>query len=218
MGFCRKNAVLQSGLILLSASLLMSCASTRMTSTWRDPNYTGGPLKKIAVIVVQKDENVRRLVEDQVARSIPAGTQAVPSYTLFQTLEKDKDKIKNWLIAEGFDGALVGRLAAIVRDETYRPPQTYVATASPFYFGAVPYSTSFDGYYGYAFAVAQDPGYYREDLRYVVETILYKLPEGKPIWTGTSEAVNPKSRGELVAEVTRLVENELRKDKLVGAP
>jgi hypothetical protein len=58
----------------------------------------------------------------------------------------------------------------------------------------------------------------QEDTRYVVETLLYKLPEGKPVWTGTSESVNPNSRQELVAEITRLVGNELRKEKLLGAP
>jgi hypothetical protein len=218
VGLLRKIAVLQTGLVLLSASLLMSCASTTMTSTWRDSHYAGGPLKKIAVIVVEKNEDLRRFVEDQATRNIPDGTQAVPGYVIFGTLDEDKDKIKKRLIQEGFDGALVGRLAAIVRDETYRPPHTYITAASPFMYGTAPYSTYFDGYYGYAYSVAYAPAYHREDTRYVVETLLYKLPEGKPIWTGTSESVNPNSRQELVAEITRLVGNELRKEKLVGAP
>jgi hypothetical protein len=51
-----------------------------MTSTWKDPNYTGGPLKKIAVIVVEKNEDLRRFVEEQVARSLRPGLQAVPGY------------------------------------------------------------------------------------------------------------------------------------------
>jgi hypothetical protein len=201
---------------LLGVCVLVSCASTKMTSTWRDSNYTGGPLKKIAVIVVEKDENLRRFVEDQATRSFPGGTQAVPSYTIFATLEKDKDKVKNRLTEDGFDGALVGRLAAIVRTETYRAPQTYVVGGDPF--GTNPSGGLFDLYYQNAYSYAYDPGYRREDARYVVETVLYKLPEGKPIWKATSESVNPNSSNELVAEITRLVEKELQKEKLVGTP
>ena len=69
-------------------------------------------------------------------------------------------------------------------------------------------------------AVAREwhPGYTRVDTRVVVETILYKLPEAKPIWTGTTESMNPNSREELVEKISRLVGKELRSEKLIDAP
>ena len=200
------------------AWLLASCASTQMTSVWRDSQYTGGPLKKIAIIVVNKDDLIRRMVEDETARSLAGGTtQVVPSYTVLEKLEKDHNAIRNTLLAHGFDGALVGRLAAIVKDETYRPPATYAAFGGP-YLGAGPYFGTFGGYYGYAYTTAYDPGYTRVDTRVVVETILYKLPESKPIWTGTTESMNPNSREDLVEKIGRLVGKELRSEKLIDAP
>jgi len=202
----RQNQVrfLLGGVAICCAWLLASCASTQMTSAWRDSQYTGGPLKKIAVIVVNKDDAARRMVEDETARSLAGGrTQVVPSYTVMEKLVKDETAIKNTLLAHGFDGVLVGRLAALVQDKTYRPPATYV---------------TFAGYYGQAYAVEYDPGYTRVDTRAVVETVLYKLPETKPIWTGTTESMNPNSRGEVVEKIGQLIGKELRSEKLIDAP
>jgi hypothetical protein len=197
---------------------LASCASTQMTSVWRDSQYRGGPLKKLAIIVVHKNDLTRRMVEDEIARSLAGGTtQVLPSYTVLEKLEKDQTAIKNTLLAQGFDGALVGRVAAVVKDETYRPPSTYVAFGGP-YPGAGPGFDTFGGYYGYAYTVAYDPGYTRVDTRVVIETILYKLPEAKPIWTGTTESMNPNSREELVDRVSGLIGKELRNEKLISAP
>lgn len=207
-----------AGVAICCAWLLASCASTQMTSVWRDSQYTGGPLRKIAVIVVNKDDRTRRMVEDETSRSLAGGkTQVVPSYTVIATLVKDDAAIKTVLLANGFDGALVGRLAALVEDRTYQPPSTYVTFGGP-YVGAGPEFGTFGGYYGYAYTVAYDPGYTRVDTRAVVETILYKLPEAKPIWTGTTESMNPSSRAEVVEKIGRLVGKELRSGKLIDAP
>ena len=206
------------GLVVGCVWALASCASTQMTSAWRDSQYTGGPLKKIAVIVVNKDDAARRMVEDETARSLAGGrTQVVPSYTVIEKLVKDDTTIKNALLAQGFDGALVGRLAALVEDKTYRPPATYVTFGGP-YMGAGPAYGTFGGYYGHAYTVEYDPGYTRVDTRAVVETILYKLPEAKPIWTGTTESMNPKSRGEVVEKIGQLIGKSLRSEKLIDAP
>ena len=206
------------GVAIYCAWVLTSCASTQMTKVWRDSQYTGGPLQKIAIIIVNKDDLARRTVEDETAGSLAGGrTQVVPSYTVVEKLVKDDTTIKNTLLAQGFDGALVGRLAAIVEDKTYVPPATYVTFGGP-YMGAGPAFGTFGGYYGYAYSVAYDPGYTRVDTRVVVETILYKLPEAKPIWTGTTESMNPNSREELVENISRLVGKELRSEKLIDAP
>ena len=213
----RHDRFLFTAMAICCASLLVSCAPTQMTSVWKDSQYTGGALKKLAVIVVTKNDLNRRMVEDEIARDLAGGrTQVVPSYTVLEKLGKDRLAVKNALLAHGFDGALVGRLAAIVKDETYRPPATYVTFGGP-YLGPGPYFGTFGDYYGYAYSVAYDPGYTRVDTRVVVETILYKLPEAKPIWTGTTESMNPQSREDLVEKVGRLIEKDLRSANLIDA-
>ena len=212
------HRLLLVGLLVGSVWALASCASTQMTSVWRDSQYQGGPLKKVAIIVVHSNDLNRRMVEDEIARSLAGGTtRVVPSYTVLEKLEKDQVAITSKLLAQGFDGALVGRLAALVKDETYRPPTTYAVFGGPYLAGGPGFDT-FGGYYGYAYNVAYDPGYTRVDTRVVIETILYKLPEAKPIWTGTTESMNPNSREELVDKVGRLIGTELRNAKLISAP
>src|SRR3569833_2363776 len=133
----------------LFALLMSACAATRKTETWVDPAFHGGPLKKIAVIVVYDDEAVRRLAEDQAVAHLPALTQAVASYTLFPKLGSgERERIRARLIAEGFDGARVTRLVSVERDETYVPPHSYFLPVDPIT-GAQPYYFSFDNYYGF---------------------------------------------------------------------
>ena len=36
--------------------VIAGCASTKMVSHWQDPQYTGGPLNKIAIFIAAKDE------------------------------------------------------------------------------------------------------------------------------------------------------------------
>src|SRR5690349_11709708 len=69
--------------LLLVASLLYACASTKLINSWRDPKYSGPPLTKVLVIGVTKQAVVRRTFEDAFAHELSGhGAAAVPSYTL----------------------------------------------------------------------------------------------------------------------------------------
>ena len=103
--------------------LLGGCASTSLTSSWESPNYRGGPLKKLAVFVMAKDESVRRFAEDQMVRKMPAGTTAIAGYAQFDKPEADRDKVRAVLVKDGYDGVLVSRLVSIDKSQSYVPPQ-----------------------------------------------------------------------------------------------
>lgn len=51
----------------------------------------------------------------------------------------------------------------------------------------------------------------------VVETLLYKLPEGTLVWTATTQTLNPQSKAELAQGITYLIGDELKKKHLLGA-
>lgn len=197
-------------------ALLAACATTSLTSSWESPDYRGGPVKKLAVFVMAKDESIRRFAEDQMVQKIPAGTQATPGYALFDTPNGDKDKVRAALIKAGYDGVLVSRLVTVDKSQTYIPPQVHFVRTGP-YAVATPYYGNFAGYYGHGFAVVQTmPGYTVENTTVVVETVLYKLPDDKPIWTGTTQTLDPRSRPEMIEAISQLVEAELQKKGLIG--
>jgi hypothetical protein len=206
-----------SRLVIAGLALLLgACASTSLISSWESPDYRGGAVKKIAVFVMTKDESIRRFAEDQMVRKIPAGTQATPGYVLFDTPNGDKDKVRAALIKAGYDGVLVSRLVTIDKSQTYIPPQVHFVQTGP-YAVANPYYGNFGGYYGHGFSVVQTmPGYTVENTTVVVETVLYKLPDDKPIWTGTTQSLDPRSRGEMIEAISQLVEAELQKKGFIG--
>jgi len=207
-------------LAAMSLGLLAACASTSVVSEWRDPGYRGAPLKKIVIYIAAKEDGTRRVVEDRLAASFPKGTQGVPSYTLFpdpkEINEQNRAKIEARLKQEGFDGALTARLVSVDKDNVYVPPQTYVAPAAAGPAVGVPYG-SFYGYGGYAYSYAYtSPGYTYQQTKYLIETILYGIPGGKMLWTMTTESVNPDSRQQIIQEVTRMIDDELKKGGFVG--
>ena len=79
-------------------ALLAGCAGTSLTSTWDNPDYRGGPVKKLAVFAMVKDDGLRRFAEDQMVRKIPAGTRATAGHLLFDTPGEDKDKVRAALV------------------------------------------------------------------------------------------------------------------------
>lgn len=198
--------------------LVAGCASTYIASTWRDPEDKGGPIKKLLILVISRDDAIRKLAENRAVQSMPPGTVGVPSYTMFAKLDPDEEKVKARLIKDGFDGVLVSRLASHEKSEQYVPPQTYIAPSYFPMYGVppAPYYRSFYGYYPYAYSYYVSPGYTTETQRYVVETLLYRLPEGKPVWSAVSETVDPASKIVLVNEILRIVGQELRKQHLIG--
>src|ERR1700690_1176543 len=50
------------GLVLLVG--LSACVSTSLIDRWKDPGFSGPPLRKVLVVGVQKDQGRRRVWED----------------------------------------------------------------------------------------------------------------------------------------------------------
>jgi len=69
----------------LCASVLAGCASTRLETQWRDPQYAGPSLagNKVLVVCRVPDETLRRVCEDQWTMQLAARrVSAVRSYSL----------------------------------------------------------------------------------------------------------------------------------------
>jgi hypothetical protein len=211
MTLLRFSNYLRLPMLAAATLLLVACANETLTSTWTNPEYTGGaPMTKTAVIVLAKDENMRRFAENQIIQNLPKGTVGVPSYTIFDKPEEDKDKVRDSLVKNGFDSVMVSRLISVDKSKTYVPPQSY---ASPSY--------GYGGYYGAAYGGAYrttTPGYTVENTTVVVETLLYRLPDAMLVWTGTTQSLNPMSKGEMVEGLALVIGDELQKKHLLGTP
>jgi hypothetical protein len=187
----------------LTVAACLACAtSPRLVSTWRDPAPATVHAKVLA-LAVTNDVAFRRVAEDELARGLlPAA--AVAGYTLLPDADiKDRDKIRAAVAAVGADAALVLRVVDVEKKTTI------VHGAYPLHY------RTYGDYCSYTWPAYWDPGYVREDETVEVETLLYSTAGEKLVFAATTRTFNPPSPKDLVAAVTRVVSDELRKQGLL---
>ena len=199
------------GLVAVAAVSAVACASTTFNSTWKAPG--AGPLnfkgKKVAALVISKEEGVRYGAEDALAREITKhGAVGVAAYgAIPKELTQDKEKAKEFLAKAGVVGVVAMRVVG-KDQEISSSPATYYAS---------PYYSTFwgGGYYGYGWTGVYDPGYVRTDTIVSVETLVYSLEQDKLVWAGRSETTNPSKVGPFIQELTAKAASEMKKQGLI---
>jgi hypothetical protein len=181
-------------------ALAFACASTKMTSTWRDPAIGPLQLRKVAGIALTADATVRRLAEDEFVRAV-GPEHGVAGYTLIPDEDlRDRDEARARLEAAGVDGAVVYRVAAVEERERWVPPTTY---------------GSMWGYWGWAGPMVWEPGYLTTDQYVQIETAVYSVADARLVWAGRSQTINPSSIEDLIDDVVRVTVESLRAEELI---
>lgn len=189
----------QFGLIPL-VLLFAGCASTQLTSVWKDPTYQTRPAK-IMVVGVAKNPINRRLFEDEFVRQLRSrGTQAIASYTVLPDKQQEnEDAIAKKVEEMGADTILITRLVSKKVVQTYVP-------GTPYY--PPPFYGSWPDYYGYGYRYMYTPGYIAEDEYAVIETNLYEAKSNKLIWAASSETgINGSDQNVIQGYVGVMVKN-----------
>jgi hypothetical protein len=186
--------------VLLAVALgVVGCATTEMTSTWTDPTARGASMSRIAVIALSKDPGLRRMAEDTAASQM-RGAQAVPSYQVLGDADiRNREVVKAKLLAQGFQGVLVMRMAGVTEQVS--------AVGGPY--------GTFDGYYDWAGAAVYAPGYLETDTVVHVVSNLYSLDQNKLVWSGVSQTFDPSSAKSFMTDVSKAVAKSLEKDRLI---
>lgn len=208
-------AYARTALLILLAPLLAACAATTLRSSWIDGTDRAGPPRKLAVFVAVDDEGVRRMAENRVVQTLPPAVGAAPAHRLAIAPGDDEADLRRKLAPEAFDAALVARLVSVDTSETYVPPQTHFMP-DPLFVGLRPYHRSFYAFYPVAYAYTT-PGYTATSKRIVIETVLYRLPEGRPVWSAVTETVDPDSSAQIVDELIAMLGKELLSHGLLPA-
>ncbi len=192
------------------ALALAGCSSAAQVSeSYRDPAYTGGPVKKVAVFWVGLDERVRRVAEDEIVKSFPKGTVARPSAEIVPTEAlRDTSKIASFLTKEGFDAILVARPVKPEEKITYRG-----ASVNPAAFMG---NYGFYTYWSNSYAQLFSPGYIKDEEVFRVDTRLYLLSSrATPLWAGISSIGDVSSLRNGIGDYAGSVMNSLKAEGLV---
>jgi hypothetical protein len=172
-------------LIIFAATGPTWADDTDYESTWKDPSARFIDLRgnKMASFLLSRDEAVRRGFEYNLALELrKKGISAVPGYEVLpRTDVTNKEEILAGLSNTDAKYAMFMRIVDREKEVHYSPGSVWYP--GPFY----------DHYWygGFGWPPYYDPGHYWVDTIISVETLVYRVPDGKLIWTGLSRTVNP---------------------------
>jgi len=207
----RKRAIFT---LAICAALTSAYAkSTKFMFTWTNPNYAGAHFANILVLGINGKVENRAEFEDQLSAAIARpGIQAIPSYSLLPRPDStpiDMNQLRDVIRGQNIDAVVASRLIKVSQKVTVIPGQPI--TPFPYYYN------TFYGYYGAIYPVVYSPDYLQVDKTAQIETNFYSTakPDGELIWTGTSDTVNPRSPLKAIDAVSKLIVQELEKQKII---
>lgn len=193
---------------LIATILTVACSSTKITSSWREPDKTVtiNQLNKVLVVALFNNETNRHKAEDQMAGYLKG--KGVVSYNYFSDKfdRKNEAVIRERIGADGFDGAVTMRLIDVEKEKIYMPSN------QPFY---PAYSRNFPAFYFRNYSYYQQQDYYQTTRIYTVETNVYSIKEDKIIWTGITKTTDPEGVNKLTDEIAEVVYKRMVKEGFI---
>ena len=195
--------------LIVITALIAGCSSTKITSSWREPDKTVviEKLNKVLVLALFKDETSRHKAEDQMAGYLNGKGVVSYSYLAAAFNKADEDLLRNKLKADGFDAAVTMRLVDVDKEKIYTPGNTSFYPS---------YYRNFSGYYYRSWSNYSTPGYYTTTKTYSIETNVYSIKEDKIIWSGLTETSNPDGVQKMTEEVAHLVYKKMLREGFIS--
>ncbi len=189
--------------------LFLSCSSTKITRSWREPNkeVSIDKLNKVLVIALLKDETGRREAEDKMIRYLKGKGVVSYNYLDSKMSSTNEDAIREKIKVDGFDGAITMRLLSVEKEKEFIPGMVTPNTInnnhfSNYFLGILPYYSNMGGY------LTTDT--------YMVETNVFSIKEDKIIWTGLTETSDPEGVDKMVKEITKVVYKKMRSEGFIS--
>lgn len=216
-------------LFISSLIIISSCATSKVTSTWKAPDAVAKYYEKIMVvgIIREADRNFRIKMENHLVDDLKAlGYNALSSYEVYGPKAFDslsEAQINQKLAKEGVDGVITIVLLDKEKEEDYIAGRV---THSPY----LTYRDRFEGYYRNVYSRIGTPGYYTVTTRYyrqnsqgdyIVttkyywESNLYDLATNKLMYSIQTQSFDPGSAESLGHEYGKLIIENLTKTNLL---
>lgn len=189
---------------VFAASFFAGCTSSRLIDTWKDETYRPAPTKNVLVIAINNNKAKRRLWEKTFVDAFSEnGIKAEPSYKYYpQDALQEKD-IPD-LFKNNFDRVVLIQMVSQEERKYHVPGTMYY---QPW---------GFRRWYGMWYSRVYVPGYVEKERVTQIETTVWEPSEdGKMIWSGTTETVNPNSPQEFSKDVSSEIVPKILKDKIL---
>ena len=211
----------QCALYVMTALILVSCASSQIIESWHEPGVVRGSVQRIIVVAVMKDEMRRRVWEDLFIKNLSQkGVTVIPSYRIFPKSAPKEADLRDYVKDNTYAGILIVKKSG-ERKENYMVPGTstvrvdsYPATTGGRYGSYGPYW----GYYGQSYVVEQTPAHMETELIISYEASLWDASregDGSLLWKGKSESVDPSSRQVMTEDLAEIFVARLQADGII---
>lgn len=190
---------------LLLAGGLTACATSTLQGSWKDPQFTGAPLRNVMVLGVARSQATRRVFEDNFAQALKAqGTPAVASYPLLpEEGVIPRDRIKQAMTQSGSDSILVTRVLRVQRTVLVTPGRS-----APDYARG-----DFQGWYSQTYSTPP-PAVEEYDIL-TIESTLWDLRQERVVWKGTSETTARKDVATVTGEMAGALIAKMKSDGVI---
>ena len=198
-------------LAVMASLIVPSCTSTQLAHSWRDTSYTAGPLRKILVVAVRKNQARRRAWEDGFAGALwRHGVDATPSYCLIPTTLPDTSFIDSIARNGNFDGIMLIGKSSTRTTENVTPSLDITSTGSP----SEPWSESYYEYYDREYY----PGYpvIHETVNDEIKIWITHGSE-RMIWSGVGEVHESGEDEDVSDKIISLIVEALVKQEVIAA-
>jgi len=194
---------LTCALLIVQLALLAGCASVELASSWKDPAFAGPAPRNVLVMGVSRTDTNRRLFEDNFSQSLrAAGLGAVPGYTLIpENGAISNDRVRQAVAKAGADAVMVTRVQRVEKHVDVSPS-----------YAPGPYYGGFYSWYGTTWGSAPTVSQY--DV-FTLETTLWDLKTQKVVWSGTSKVVDPGDMPTLTGELSKVLIEKMRADRVL---
>jgi len=201
-----KNLVL--AIYIFGVLGISACSSTKITSTWQEPNkeISLNKLNKVLVVALFQNETSRRKAEDQMVEYLSGKGVVSYNYLDKNISEKNEEIIREKIRQDGFDGAITMRLLDVDQEQVYSRNDISMYPS---------YYRNFSGYYFRNWGYYSNPNYYLTTKTYTVETNVFSIKEDKIIWTGITKTTDPSGVTKMTQEIGKAVFKEMVKEGFV---
>lgn len=200
---------------LVAAVILVSCSSTKITSSWKANDATATNYNKVLVVGLQppkyrmaQEDMENRMVKDLKNKGINA-TSAFAEFGPKAFNNKSEEKLLSTLKDKGYDAAIT----IVLEDksnERYHTPGTVS------YQPVAVYRNRFSGYYSTVYSRYSTPGYTTTETNYLWETNMYDLGSDKLLYSVQSKSFNPSSTENLGKQYSKNIVKDMGKKGLLA--
>jgi len=194
--------------LLLVTLTLTACQTTSLQSAWFDPNFTGGPMHRIAIVAVGVNFANRRVTEDIFAQRLRGlGVDGAAGWTVIPDEARDSQApFTEAVTKSGAQGLLMVRLLGV--DTRTQVTTTMVATTGPMWGGP-----AWGGGWGTTMVPVSQVSQYNLAM---VETTLYEVATGRVVWSGNTQTLNPSDFQRDAAGFADVIIGQLRARGLIA--